>query len=99
MQEGRGESASEEGQWDPSSDPTSFLQRMLLSSKVKGRLENLKEGPLMEHTTRQLGETLVASCLLLSKLWKTKELAKEEALQAARLKRQVNGLTLEVEEL
>jgi len=68
VQEGRGENASKEGQWDPYSDPTSFLQRMLFSSKVKGRLENLEEGSLREHTTRQLGETLVANCLLLSKL-------------------------------
>jgi len=30
VQEGRGESSSEEDQWDPSSDPTSFLQRVLL---------------------------------------------------------------------
>jgi len=53
----------------------------------------------MEHTTRQLGETLVANCLLLSKLWKAKELAKEKFLQVASLKRQVTKLTLEVEEL
>jgi len=56
VQEGRGESASEGDQWDPSSDPTSFLHKMLLSSKIKGRLENLEEGPLMEHATRQLGK-------------------------------------------
>lgn len=99
VQEGRGESDSEEDQWDPSSDPAFFLQRMLLSSKVRGRLENLEESPLMEHPTRQLGETLVANFFLLSKLWKSKELAKDEALQAAGLKRQVTELTLEVEEL
>jgi len=59
----------------------------------------MEEGPLMEHATRQLGETLVANYLLLSKLWKAKELAKEEVVQATELKRQVSGLTLEVEEL
>jgi len=62
---------------------------MMLCSKIKGRLESLEEGPLMEHATRKLGETLVANCFLLSKLWKAKELAKEEALQVVGLKRQV----------
>jgi len=71
----------------------------MLLSKIKGRLENLEEGPLMEHATRQLGETLVANCLLLFKLWKSKELAKVEALQVVGLKRQVTRLTLEVDEL
>jgi len=78
VQEGRGENASEEGQWDPSSDSASLLQRMLFSSKVKGRLKNLEEGPLMEHTTRQMGETLVENCLLLFELWKAKEPANED---------------------
>jgi len=48
VQEGRGESALEGDQWDPSSDPASFLHKMLLSSKIKGRLENLEEGLLMD---------------------------------------------------
>jgi len=99
VQEGKGESASEGDQWDSSSDPTSFLQKMLLSAKVKGRLGNLEEDPLMEHMLRQLGKALVANCLLLSKMRKVKELVKKKALQAVGLKRQVTGHTLEVEEL
>jgi len=99
VQEGRGKSASEGDQWNSSSNPTSFLQKMFLSTKVKGILENLKEDPLMEHMTRKLWESLVTNCLLLSKLRKAKELANEEVLQAVGLKRQVSGLTLEVEEL
>ena len=53
----------------------------------------------MEHMSRQLGEGLVANCLLLSKMRKTKELANKEVLHTVELKRQVTGLTLEVEEL
>ena len=99
VQEGRGESASKGDQWDSSSDPTSFLQKMLFSTKVKGRLESLEEDLLMEHMSRQLGEALVANCLLLSKMRKAKEMANKEVLQTVELKRQVTGLTLEVEEL
>ena len=99
MQEGGGESASEGDQWDSSPDPVYFLQKMLLSAKVKWRLENWEEDPLMEHMSRQLGEALVVNYLLLSKMWKAKELANEKALQNVGLKRQVTRLTLEVEEL
>ena len=99
VQEGRGESASEGDQWDSSSDPTSFLQKMLFFAKVKGRLENLEEDHLMEHMRRQMEEALVANCLLLSKMRKAKALANVEVLQAVGLKRQVSGLSLEVEEL
>ena len=53
----------------------------------------------MEHATKQLGEALVANCLLLFKLWKSKDPAKEEALRAVELKQQACGLMLEVEEL
>jgi len=53
----------------------------------------------MEHMSRQLGESLVANNLLLSKMRRVKELANQEVLQTAELKRRVTGLTLEVEEL
>jgi len=72
---------------------------MLHSGIVKERLENLEEVPLMEHMSRQLGESLVAISLLLSKMRKAKELANQEVLQTAELKRRVTELSLEVEEL
>jgi len=72
---------------------------MLHSTRVKGRLENLEEDPLMEHMSRQLGEALVANSILLSKMRKEKELANKEVLQTAELKCQVIGLILEVEKL
>ena len=59
----------------------------------------MEEDPLLEHVSRQLGETLVGTNLLLSKMRRAKELASQEVLQATKLKRRVTRLTLEVEEL
>jgi len=99
VHEGRGESASEGDQWDSSTDLSSFLQKVLHSTRIKERLENLEEDPLLKHVSRQLGETLVRTSLLLSKMRRAKELASQEVLQATELKRRVTGLTLKVEEL
>jgi len=41
----------------------------------------------MKHMSRQLGEALVANCLLLSKMQKAKERANKEVLQTVELKR------------
>jgi len=58
----------------------------------------LEEDPLVEHMSRQQGEALVATGLLLSNMRKAKELANQEVLQTTELKRQITRLTLEVEE-
>jgi len=81
VQEDRGESASEGDQWDSSTNISSFLQKMLRSTRVKEMLESLEDDSLMEHISRKLGETLVANNLLLAKMWRVKELANEEVLQ------------------
>jgi len=99
VHEGRGESSSERDQWDSSADLSSFLQKVLHSTQTKERLENLEEDPLLEHVSRQLGETLVGINLLLSMMQRAKEMANQETLQTTELKRRVTGLTLEVEEL
>jgi len=72
---------------------------VLHSTQIKERLEKFEDDPLLEHVSRQLGETLVGTNLLLSKMRKAKELASQEVLQATKLKFRVTGLTLDVEEL
>jgi len=93
VQEGRDLSASEGDKWDSSADLSSFLQKMLNSTRVKERLENLEEDSLTEHMSRQLGESLVAHNLLLSRVRRAKELLNQEVLQSTELKRRVTGLT------
>jgi len=48
VHEGRGESASEGHQWDSSADLSTFLQKVLHSTRIKERLENLEEDPLLD---------------------------------------------------
>jgi len=62
-------------------------------------MENFEDDSLMEHMSRQLGETLVANNLLLAKMQRAKELTNQEVFQSIELKRRVIRLTLEMEEL
>jgi len=68
VQEGRGESASRGDHGDSFADLPVFLQRALQSFRTQERLENLEDDPLLEHVSRHLGETLVGSSLVLSKM-------------------------------
>jgi len=99
VHEGIEESSSEGDQWESFADLSSFLQKVFHSTRTKERLDNLEEDPLLEHVPRQLGETLVGTSLLLSKMQRAKEMASQEALQTTKLKCRMIGLTLEVEEL
>jgi len=91
--------ASEGDQWDSSANLSSFLQKVLQSTRTKERLEGLKKVPLLEHVSRQLGETLVGSNLLLSRMRRARELASQKILQSMELKRRLTGLALKVDEL
>jgi len=55
VQEDEGISAPEGGLWDPNLDAPSFLEKTLLSSKEKEKLESLEEDQLVELAVRQLG--------------------------------------------
>jgi len=75
-----------------------FLQRALQSFQTQERLGNLEDDALLDHVSRQLGETLVGSSLLQSKMQKLKEIASQDALQAKELKRCETGMILEMAE-
>jgi len=53
-------------------DAPSFLEKILLPTKAKEKLESLEEDHLVEQAVRQLGKALTANCLAISKLkgWK-----------------------------
>jgi len=59
----------------------------------------LEDDPLLEHVSRHLGETLVGSSLLLSKMQRLREAASKKVLQTKELKRHETGMILEMAEL
>jgi len=72
VHEGDGTSAPEEGLWDPNLDAPFFLEKILLPTKTKEKLEGLEQDHLVEQAMRQLGQALATNCLAISNLreWK-----------------------------
>jgi len=58
----------------------------------------MEEDPLLEHASKYLGETLVASNIILSKMQKQKEAASQDALHVKELTRREIGRILEMAE-
>jgi len=92
VQEDEGTSAPEGGLWDPNMDATSFLEKTLLSTKAKEKLESLEEDQLVDQVVRQLGQALAINCLAISKLRGWKGLAKETSLKVVELSQRAGGL-------
>jgi len=99
VQESGGENVPKGGLWDLSLYALSFLEKTLFPTKAKEKLKSLEDDQLMGQMARQLGQALVANCLIFDKVKRWKDSAKEEALRAAKLAQRVSGLTLTVEEL
>jgi len=92
VQESKREDLQKGGLWDPSFDAPSFLEKTLLPTKAREELDSLEEDQLMGQTVRQLGQALVANCLVLSKLRRWKNSAKKEALKVVKLVQRVKEL-------
>jgi len=74
-------------------DAPSFLEKTLLPTEAREEMDNLEEDQLIGKTVRQLGQALPANCLVLSKLRRWKDSAKEEVLKVAE---QVGELQMEL---
>jgi len=83
VQEGEGTSTPEKGLWDPNLDAPSFLEKILLPTKDKEKLESLEEDHLVEQVVRLLREALAVNYLSISKLRGWKGSAKEESTRSS----------------
>jgi len=92
VQKGEGTSAPKEGLWDPNLDAPSFLEKILLPTKTKERLDGLEEYHLVEQVVRQLGKALATNCLAISKPREWKGSTKKKSHDVAELLQQVGGL-------
>jgi len=92
VQEGEGTSAPEEGLWYPNLDAPSYLEKNLLPTKTKEKLEGLEEDHLVEQDVRQLGHALDIKCLAISKLREWKRSAKRKSHELTELLQHVGGL-------
>ncbi|KAK7382596.1 hypothetical protein VNO80_01518 [Phaseolus coccineus] len=66
--------------------------RKFAEERTVGKLNVLEEDRLIEQTSRKLGQALAANCLVLSRLRRWKDAAKEEADKAAELAQRVKDL-------
>jgi len=99
LQERVGASVLVGGLWDPTLNTPTFLEKALLSTQAKEKLESLEEDQLVEQAVRQLGQALAANCLAISKLRGWQGSAKKESDKVVKLSRQVDGLQHESSKL
>jgi len=99
VQEGEGTSIQEEGLWDLNLDAPSFLEKMLLPTNTKEKLDGFEEDYLVEQVVRQLGQALATNCLVISKLREWKGSVKKKSHEVTELLQQVGVLKQETSKL